>query len=92
MLEITFGAELKTFEKLPLFPRIWVPEEGHIVHCGFVLLPDQNTVVAAEQELRQSMKKLNIVMLATTSEPIADTLTGARTSQLSVFLLLTNPA
>lgn len=50
--------ELKLFEKLPLFPRIWVPEEGHIVHRGFVLLPDQNTVVAAEQELRQSMKKL----------------------------------
>jgi hypothetical protein len=50
--------ELKTFERLPLFPRIWVPEEEHIVHRGFVLLPDQNTVVAAEQELRQSMKKL----------------------------------
>lgn len=50
--------ELKSFERLPLFPRIWVPEEGHIVHHGFVLMPDQNTVVAAEQELRQSMKKL----------------------------------
>lgn len=56
---INVQPELKSFEKLPLFPRIWVPEEGHIVHRGFVLTPDQNTVIAAEQELRQKMKRLN---------------------------------
>lgn len=56
--EINVQPELKIFEKLPLFPRIWVPDEEHVVHRGCVLLPDQNTVVAAEQELRQSMKKL----------------------------------
>lgn len=64
--EIDVQPELKIFEKLPLFPRIWVPEEGHIVHRGFVLLPDQNTVIAAQQELRQSMKKLKIGWNAST--------------------------
>ena len=56
--EIDVQLELKIFEKLSLFSRIWVPEEEHIVHRDFVLLLDQNTVVAAQQELRQSMKKL----------------------------------
>lgn len=41
------------FEMLNLFPRIFIPEDDHIVHVGIVLWPNQSTVIAAEQELRE---------------------------------------
>ena len=38
------------FDKLNLFPRIYIPEESHMVSSGYALFPNQNTVFAAEQE------------------------------------------
>ena len=38
------------FGVLSLFPRIYVPELGHVVHKGIVLLPWQEIVLAAERE------------------------------------------
>ncbi|KAI9808037.1 MAG: hypothetical protein M1827_007543 [Pycnora praestabilis] len=46
---------LRKFDMLNLFPRVFVPEENHVVNPGFVLWPEQNTVFAAEQELREYM-------------------------------------
>ncbi len=60
ILEIEMQSELKVFEKLFLFSCIWIFEKEHSVHRDFVILFGQNTVVAAKQELRQSMKKLKI--------------------------------
>ena len=41
----------RQFEKLTLFPRVFVPETNEIVYPGYVLLANQNTVFAAEEEL-----------------------------------------
>ena len=38
------------FNMLTLFPRVFVPEDGSCVFSGYVLLPAENVVVAAEQE------------------------------------------
>jgi len=38
------------FRMLNLFPRIYVPELDYVVHKGIVLLPWQETVLAAERE------------------------------------------
>ena len=40
------------FEMLNLFPHIYVPEDGKVVYQGIFLFPDQEVVIAAEQELR----------------------------------------
>ena len=53
--EIKAQAVPQRFDMLNLFPRISVPEDNHVVNHGFVLWPDQNIVVAAEQELRECM-------------------------------------
>ena len=53
--EVKAQPSLPRFDMLNLFPRIWVPEDGHILNPGFVLWPHQNTVFAAEQELRERM-------------------------------------
>lgn len=41
----------RQFEKLTLFPRVFIPETNEVVYPGYVLLPNQNTVFAAEEEL-----------------------------------------
>jgi hypothetical protein len=46
------SAESQAFEMLSLFPRIYVPENGRVVHRGFFLWPDQEAVITAEQELK----------------------------------------
>lgn len=51
--EINGPPALPKFHMLNLFPRIFVPEDNYIVNKGFVLWHDQNTVIAAEQELSQ---------------------------------------
>jgi hypothetical protein len=43
------------YDALNLFPRVFIPADNRIVHHGLVLWPDQNIVVAAEQEFRQCM-------------------------------------
>ncbi|MCJ1389239.1 hypothetical protein MMC18_002095 [Xylographa bjoerkii] len=43
---------LQPFNMLSLFPRVYVPEDKHIVFSGFVLWGDQSIVSAAEHELR----------------------------------------
>ncbi|MCJ1377893.1 hypothetical protein MMC17_000989 [Xylographa soralifera] len=43
------------FDMLNLFPRMFIPEDQHIVNSGYVLWPHQNTAFAAEQELRECM-------------------------------------
>lgn len=53
--EVKVQPSLPKFEMLNLFPRVWVPEDGHIVNHGYVLWPHQNTVFAAEQEFRERM-------------------------------------
>ena len=45
---------LRKFDMLHLFPRMFVPEDQHIVNPGCVLWPDQNVVFTAEQEHRES--------------------------------------
>ena len=51
--EIKGQPGLRKFDMLNLFPRMFVPEDQHIVNPGCVLWPHQNTVFAAEQELRE---------------------------------------
>ena len=41
------------FDILTLFPRVYVPEDNSCVFSGYVLLPTENVVVAAEQEYYQ---------------------------------------
>ncbi|MCJ1434813.1 hypothetical protein MMC27_004183 [Xylographa pallens] len=38
---------------LSLFPRVFIPENSVIVHPGVILWPNQNTIMAAEQEVRE---------------------------------------
>ena len=40
------------FEMLHLFPCIQVPVDNYIVNNGYILRPDQNTVLAADQEAK----------------------------------------
>ena len=40
-------------DMLSLFPRIFIPEDDCIVHSGVILWPNQNTLIAAEQEVRE---------------------------------------
>ena len=40
------------FEMLNLFPHVYVPEDRKVVYQGIFLFPDQEVVIAAEQELR----------------------------------------
>ena len=51
--EIKGQEEPPKFDMLNLFPRMFVPEDKHIVNPGCVLWPHQNTVFAAERELRE---------------------------------------
>ena len=44
---------LQKFEMLTLFPRVYVPEDDHMVNSGLILLPTQSIVSAAEQEFSQ---------------------------------------
>ena len=48
-IKVQLGA--RKFDMLTLFPRVFVPETNQIVHPGWVLLLNQNTVFAAEEEL-----------------------------------------
>ena len=43
----------KRFDMLNIFPRMFVPEDQHIVNPGWVLWSSQNIVFAAEQEFRE---------------------------------------
>lgn len=45
------------FDMLNLFPRIYVPEDNKVVHQGFILWPDQEAVIAADQELKEFMAR-----------------------------------
>ncbi|KAI9808034.1 MAG: hypothetical protein M1827_007540 [Pycnora praestabilis] len=45
------------FEMLNLFPRVFVPEDNHVVYCGVVLWPDQDIVVSAEQEFKNCVRR-----------------------------------
>jgi hypothetical protein len=45
------------FDKLNLFPRIYVPEIDKIVYHGFVLWADQDSVLAADRELKESIAR-----------------------------------
>lgn len=48
---------LPKFEAINLFPCVYVPEINHTVDNGCMLWPSQNTVIAAELELAQSLMK-----------------------------------
>jgi len=43
------------FGMINLFPRVFIHEGEHLINPGYVLWPEQSTVVAAEQELRECM-------------------------------------
>ena len=42
----------RKFDVLALFPQVLVPETSQIVHPGYILLPNQNTVFAAKEKLK----------------------------------------
>lgn len=82
------------FDMLNLFPRIFIPEDNHIVYSGVVLWPNQNTVIAAEQELREYAaakrskcgRNGNVSGASRRSSIVNDGRTGVRAEDRASFL------